>query len=104
MSQSKKSSFLTFSLFSFCVIGLCMGLGVWQLQRLEWKNKLLQSVANTDPTSYSLLAADSSIEEFSKVVVTGNYLPNLEIRLEPRMHERKLGAHLLTPLLKNHHF
>ena len=99
MSLAKRLSFLTFSLFSICIIALCMGLGFWQLQRLEWKTKLLQSVADTTASSYQAFAPDQIWPEFSKVSITGRYVHDLAIRLHPRMLHGKVGSQLLSPLL-----
>lgn len=99
MSSVKNFRFLSFSLFSVCVIGLCVGLGVWQLQRLEWKSKLLQSVVDTNPESYATFSQNQVLPEFAKVVMTGSFIPELEIRLQPRVRRGKVGAHLLSPLL-----
>ncbi|MEN8236810.1 MAG: SURF1 family protein [Pseudomonadota bacterium] len=93
--------FASFSIFSICIINLCIGLGVWQLQRLEWKTKLLESLSDTKPSSYTKFPQNQTQvwQEFSKVIMIGTYLPDLEIRLQPRVRQGKVGAHLLSALL-----
>ncbi len=99
LTSLKRSHFLSFSVVSVCIVFLCIGLGFWQLQRLEWKTKLLHSVSDTNATSYTEFSKQETWQEFSKVLVTGTYLHDLDIRLEPRMRKHQLGAHLFSPLL-----
>ncbi|MBL4588759.1 MAG: SURF1 family protein [Alphaproteobacteria bacterium] len=82
---------------------LC-ALGTWQIQRLEWKQELLQNLEREyakDPSSQSL-----EIEDFQKITkndvrygtVTGHFLDEKEVVVGPRIHAEQSGYGLYTPL------
>ena len=77
-------------------------LGSWQLQRLQWKNQLIdQFEARTSapavrPPSADGLTADS---EFSRLALVGEFRHDQEIYLTGRTYEGNAGFHVVTPFL-----
>ncbi len=98
MSRLRKR-LVFFCLFSLASIGLCVGLGLWQLQRLEWKQQLLHSLSETTPRSYGDLPQGDTIKEFAKLKVVGVYRDDLAIKITPRVLLGQKGAHLLIPMI-----
>lgn len=66
-----------------------LGLGTWQLYRLDWKLKLIkqaENALNDDPvpiTSLSQNGDEDQLKLFRKLTITGEFLP-LEIHVGPR--------------------
>ena len=83
-------------------LALLIGLGVWQLQRLEWKNTLIaEMTARMDPPAMALpkpLPDDLDALRFQRVELTGRYHHDRELyrRAQPLRNTR--GAHVITPL------
>ncbi|WP_435640917.1 SURF1 family protein [Micavibrio aeruginosavorus] len=86
------------------VIVLC-GLGSWQLQRLQWKNDLLDRIETARtavPLTLDAATIAPLVDEDGLLVrgtLTGRYLHDHEIFLKPRPMGQKTGAHLVTPFL-----
>lgn len=80
---------------------MTLGLGVWQVQRLIWKNNLIEarqtksqaSVLTRLPASFS--AAEHA---FRRARVAGTFLHDKELYLGARSRNGNLGFHVVTPL------
>jgi len=87
-----------FSLPAFLVM---IGLGVWQLQRMEWKNDLIARL-QTRMTMPALdapgVGADPRAAEYRKVRLTGTFLHDKEMHLLARSLNRNVGLQIVTPL------
>lgn len=88
------------TLFTIPALIALVGLGVWQLQRLEWKETLidrLQTRAEAPPES--LPPGDLSMEEweFRTVTLTGHFLHEDEMHLLNRSLNGNPGLHVITP-------
>jgi surfeit locus 1 family protein len=90
------------TLFIGFMVALMFTLGVWQLQRLQWKTELLarieaaQSAAPKDILSYP---ADKLPDfEWFNVRMTGRFLHDKELYATPRYYKEQLGYAILTPL------
>jgi len=90
------------TIFMLITVVLMGYLGVWQLQRLAWKNALIASIeqaqaqAPKDLLSYSpeqLVQA-----QWHNVMVTGKLLNEKELYAMPRYLDSELGYGVLTPL------
>ncbi|MCD6038792.1 MAG: hypothetical protein K0S27_192 [Gammaproteobacteria bacterium] len=86
-------------LFIFCVffISLFCLLGVWQLQRYQYKKMILfryEQSLHTIPISILEL---SHFLPFQPVLVKGKYLNNRTIFLQNRYYHGQLGIEILTP-------
>ena len=94
---------ITFSIFMAATLALLIGLGVWQLQRLEWKEGLIAKIeARTK-------APPVSLDEAIKRAHAGEDLSYLHVRAEGSFdHAKELhlyalsdgeaGWHVITPL------
>ena len=77
-------------------------LGSWQLQRLQWKNQLIdQFEARVAAPAVSPLSADSVRpgDEFIRLALVGEFLHDQEIYLTGRTYEGNAGFHVVTPFL-----
>lgn len=97
--MSRSFSFILASTLGIAV--LC-GLGVWQLQRLAWKEALLAEIAaraETRPTTLAAaLAAHDSADDidFTKVAVSGTYL-SAETKFMIQTFNAGPGWQVVTP-------
>lgn len=89
------------SLLLMAGLGILCTLGVWQLQRLEWKRDILAMVeqqAALDPAQHPL-----GIEDFRegrlyhRGIIRGAFDYRYEIALGPRTQDQEVGYHLYTP-------
>jgi surfeit locus 1 family protein len=71
------------------------------VQRLHWKNDVLARIEGVRRASPSPLGA--SAEPYAKVVATGRFDHAREALLGVEVRGTTLGAHLLTPLLRDGH-
>ena len=77
-------------------------LGSWQLQRLQWKNQLIdQFEARTAAPAVSPPLADSltADSEFTRLALVGEFRHDQEIYLTGRTYEGNAGFHVVTPFL-----
>ena len=85
---------------AFCVL---VGLGVWQLERLSWKNELLadiQARLSDDAVTLSDLGAAAVTSwNYRRVRATGKLLHEQSVTLLARTYKKQAGAHILTPLV-----
>lgn len=77
-----------------------LGLGTWQLQRLEWKTALIEArdAALAQPPVELTAATPPETLRFRRAEATGTFLHEHELHLGPRVHGGRAGLHVLTPL------
>lgn len=87
------------------LVGLCLGLGIWQVQRLQWKEARIAEL-ELAKTEAPLTAKDLSTDEkqlealnFRKIRLTGVFMDDREFHLIGRYHEGALGYDVLVPFL-----
>jgi surfeit locus 1 family protein len=87
------------------VLGLTVlvGLGVWQLQRLEWKQGLIDRIESRihdapQPLDTVLASGDLADAEWRPVTVAGRFLHDREVYLYATEFDLGLGVHVITPL------
>ncbi|MDH3475124.1 MAG: SURF1 family protein [Rhodospirillales bacterium] len=83
-------------------LAVLLGLGTWQVQRLQWKEALIaerQSRATAEPTAFPALVGDPAPLEFTRVRVTGRFLHDRELQLANRTYRKSVGIHVVTPLV-----
>jgi surfeit locus 1 family protein len=78
-------------------------LGIWQLERMEWRRSINAQVAemqNLPALDLNAAALPETLPamEHRAVHVTGEYVPNEEILLRNQVWEGQPGYHVLTPL------
>ncbi|HKM62353.1 MAG TPA: SURF1 family protein [Acidisphaera sp.] len=87
---------------SAVMVAILIGLGVWQLHRLAWKQGLLAQIAAAE--SAPAVKLPTNPPPFAKVAVQGRWAEvsaryGAEVRHTPAGD--KMGAFLLTPLLRD---
>lgn len=90
------------TLFAAVVVLVCLGLGLWQLDRLAWKRGLIaerQAASQSPPVAAPRGLAEAKGIEFRPVVIEGVFLHDKEIFLGAAAPTGgKPGFHVLTPL------
>ena len=89
------------TLFTVPVVLVCVALGVWQLQRLEWKRALIAERAaaiTAAPAPPPQTLAEARAMEFRPVVDDGVFLNDREIFVGTTDPRGRAGFHVLTPL------
>lgn len=92
------------TLVALAMLGLLLGLGTWQVQRLAWKTDLLARIAErTAAAPVPMPAAfptesDLDAWDYRRVTVEGEFLHDREMILAPRTYQGRAGTHLVTPL------
>lgn len=90
------------TLFSLPVLVVCLGLGVWQMERREWKRDILDRIAANQAapvmTLDALVKGDPLRHEYGKVRIAGTFLHDREFFLAARSLKNKVGVHVVTPL------
>ena len=102
VSTKKKHTFLgvlTLSLIPFTAFCL----GTWQVQRLDWKTKLIAKFEDRlvrPPLPLPPRIDPSAISEFDyrRVYATGKFRHDREMLIGPRMHDGTDGFFVITPL------
>jgi surfeit locus 1 family protein len=80
---------------------LCLGLGIWQIQRLHWKLGLIaarSAAVSAPPIVPPTTRAQAQAMEFRRVAVTGVLLNGKEILVNAISRDGRGGYHVLTPL------
>jgi surfeit locus 1 family protein len=89
------------TLFTIPMLLICVALGVWQLQRLEWKRNLIAQRAAAvaaSPIRPPQTLAEARPMEFHPVVDDGVLLNDKEIFVGAAGPKGGIGFHVLTPL------
>lgn len=81
---------------------LLVGLGSWQLHRLQWKTALLAEIearmtAPPIPLDSLDLSAGGDALAYRQVAGTGRYRDDARFPVVPRTYKGRPGAHLVTP-------
>ena len=85
------------------VIILC-SLGTWQIKRLAWKTEIIDNLNaayknQTDPQTFTPQSLNE--QQFAYGTVTGIARPDKAILLGPRTFNKKIGHHLIIPIIKD---
>lgn len=89
------------TLFTLTAVLLCLGLGVWQMQRLHWKEGLIlqrQAALKAPPIAPPPSLAQARALEFHPVFVSGVLLWNKEALLHAVGRQGGAGFKTITPL------
>ena len=79
-----------------------IGLGSWQLQRLQWKNDLISSFeARSRADAIAIPGVNDELDdlEFRSLALDGVFQHDMETFLTGRTYEGNAGFHVVTPLL-----
>lgn len=88
------------TLLTLPALAVLLGLGIWQLQRLEWKENLIARVEERLTQAPIALPEEFSEPEdltYTPVVVEGRYLHDRELYWGSRLRDGEVGYHVVTP-------
>lgn len=96
-----------FNIFILASIAGCINLAFWQLDRMAWKQNLIDQVnkfENQPPEEFALESLDQKNDLYKKVMLFGTYLHDQEILLAAKYfsearEKNKIGYHVITPFL-----
>ncbi len=85
---------------AFCIL---VGLGVWQLDRLSWKNTLIGDIQTrlaSPPITLGTCLGGVAIElcNYRRITVAGKLMHEKSVALLARTYKKRAGANVLTPL------
>ena len=90
------------TLVSLPILVLSLGLGIWQMERREWKRDILDRIAANQaaaPISLDeLLRGDPLRHEYGKVKLGGTFLFDKEFFLAARSLKNTVGQQVVVPL------
>jgi surfeit locus 1 family protein len=89
------------TVFTVPAVLLMLGLGVWQIQRLHWKEGLIaERTERTSAPAIALPGADADVGslEYRHVTASGEFVHGKEIFLGARSMNGNPGYHVVTPL------
>jgi surfeit locus 1 family protein len=92
------------TVFAIPALAILIGLGTWQLQRLEWKTALLDRIDSrlaSEPVSLPDTIDNPDAWDYRPVTVTGRFDHDGEMRLMARTLDGAVGVHLVTPLIRS---
>jgi surfeit locus 1 family protein len=88
------------ALLALAILATLLGLGLWQVQRLTWKENLLASMAaRQNQAPLETLPPASDDNDYKRVVLTGLLDRAAAFALGPRTLEGKNGNHWLVPMV-----
>jgi surfeit locus 1 family protein len=88
-------------LFTAAVVLFCIGLGVWQIERLQWKRGLIaerEAALTAPPAAAPRTLAEARALQFHRVVAVGVFLHDHEILRIAAGPSGGSGFEVLTPL------
>jgi surfeit locus 1 family protein len=88
------------TLFSVPAVIVMIGLCVWQVQRLHWKEGLIaerESRVAAEPAALPPVGTDPTEMEYRRVRLEGTFLHDKELYLGARSMNGNVGYHVLTP-------
>lgn len=88
----------SFSLFTFLMIFIFLGLGTWQLQRKTQKEALLAEIAQGQQRTPQNVDISPHPAPFTPAYAEGHFLPGKTISLQSKVHKGKNGFYILDVL------
>ena len=90
------------TLISLPIFVFTLGLGVWQMERREWKRDILDRIAVNQAVAPmpldELLKGDPLRREYGRATVSGTFLHDKEFPLGARSRKNEVGLQIVTPL------
>lgn len=100
MTQRSFHPPLAATIMSLLIFVVLVGLGTWQLKRLEWKTALIADIRlrmEKPPVPLPEVLDDPAAWEYRRVTLAGHFLYDHEFLIKPRTLEGINGAHMLVP-------
>ncbi len=101
----KRPQFLP-SVLSLCVLAVLIGLGNWQMARLDWKQKLIAKIdtrLSAPAISLASLTAWADLLEqdydYQNVILVGRFDHAQEVYWYAGAHQFETGVHVITPFI-----
>ena len=88
------------TLFTLPAVLLMLALGIWQLERLQWKTALIAERAertHAAPVPLPAAGDDLAAAEYRRVALSGSFDHDRELDLAARSHLGVPGYHIVTP-------
>ncbi|MBV8188500.1 MAG: SURF1 family protein [Alphaproteobacteria bacterium] len=90
------------TLISLPVLVVALGLGIWQMERREWKRDILDRIAVNQAAAPlgldELLRDDPLRHEYGRVTLAGRFLNDKEFYLAARSLRNTVGLQVVTPV------
>jgi len=90
------------TLISLPIFVFTLGLGVWQMERREWKRDILDRIAVNQAAAPmpldELLKGDPLRREYGRVTLSGSFLHDNEFHLAARSLKNDVGVQVVTPV------
>lgn len=90
------------TLMSLPILVVSLGLGVWQMERREWKRDILERIAVNQAAApvglAELLSGDPLVHEYGRAKVAGRFRHEHEFYLGARSLKNAVGLQVVTPL------
>ena len=97
VKKFRPSWFLTVA--AAAVIAATVSLAAWQFDRAAGKRVLEQAARAGLAAAPLKVRAGAKLQPFRRAVAIGRYLPEKQILLDNRVHQRHVGYHVITPFL-----
>ncbi len=82
------------------VVATLLGLGMWQLQRLQWKTDLLAAITDRQiAPPITTLPKEGTDLNFRRVTLTGFIDRSAGFRLQSRVYDGKAGQEYIVPMV-----
>lgn len=91
------------TVFAVPALAILIGLGTWQVQRLEWKTELLDRIDQRlalAPVTLPAEVDDPAAWDYRPVAVTGRFDHGAEMHLLARTLDGQIGLQIVTPLVR----
>lgn len=89
------------TLFTLFGLAVLIGLGTWQVERLQWKTALIERIESrltAEPAPLPASIEDPDAWDYRRVEVRGTWRHEGEMPLSARTLEGRIGYHVVTPL------
>ena len=90
------------TLISLPIFIFTLGLGVWQMERREWKRDILDRITVNQAAAPmpldELLRGDPLRREYGRVTLSGSFLHDTEFHLAARSRKNDVGIQVVTPV------
>jgi surfeit locus 1 family protein len=91
----------TYGFLGGCVF-ILLSLGIWQINRLEWKNDVISKIDAQEAINPMNVELDlKNPAEFKRGYLIGKFANITPIHVSPRTYEGKVGIHVLQPFKTN---